>query len=66
MSSGDPRRAQAALDRQIEIGAVDTDKELRRHPLLLRNETPADAEQFRQPSQWFYQAHYGQPVYGAK
>ena len=66
MSSGDPRRAQAALDRQIEIGAVDADKELRRHPLLLRNETPADAQQFRQPFQWFYQAHYGQPVYGAE
>ena len=66
MSSGDTRAAQAALDRQIEIWAVDADKELRRHPLLLRNETPADAQQFRQPFQWFYQAHYGQPVYGTK
>tara|TARA_B100000900_G_scaffold346948_1_gene311916 strand:- start:60 stop:224 length:165 start_codon:yes stop_codon:yes gene_type:complete len=54
MSSGDPRRAQAALDRQIEIGAVDADKELRRHSLLLRNETPADAQQFWQTFQWFY------------
>ena len=66
MSSGDARRAQAALDGQIEIGAVDADKEIRRHPLLLRDEAPADAQQFGQPFQWFCQAHYGQPVYGAE
>ena len=54
MGGGNPGCAQAALDWQIEIGAVDADKELRRHPLLLRNETPADAQQFWQPFQWFY------------
>jgi hypothetical protein len=48
MSSGNPRHAQAALDRQIEIGAIDTDKEVRRHALLLRDEPPADTQQFRQ------------------
>ena len=49
MSSGNPRRAQAALYRQIEIGAIDADKEVWRHTLLLRDEPPANTQQFRQP-----------------
>ena len=66
MSGGDPNRTQAALDRQIEIGAVDADKQIRRYLLLLRDEAASDAQQFGQPFQWLYETHHGQAVYGAQ
>ena len=66
MSGGYPSRTQAALDRQIEIGAVDADKQIRRYLRLLRDELASDAQQFGQPFQWFYEAHHGQAIYGTE
>ena len=66
MGSGDPQSTQAALDRQIEIGAVDADKQIRRYLLLLRDKAASDAQQFGQPFQRLYETHHGQAVYGAQ